>query len=164
MKLFVILSILILNLSGSIFAKQNPCVFCREEVLKKQSVFESQYFNVLVDYEPRVKGHLLIIPKRHMEKAHELVKEEWEELSTVIPKVVRVFSQYLGTDQYIILEKNGPKAFQQVPHVHFHLFPVSSQTWGEIFDIIPKQLNKDDLEKERAEFQSYFLIKSSPPS
>ncbi len=62
----------------------------------------------------------------------------------------------MHTDQYIVLEKNGPLAFQDVPHVHFHLLPITTQTWSEIVDIIPKQLSKEALEEEIASFRLYF--------
>ncbi len=140
-------------------ADAKPCAFCKQEIIENQSVFQSEYFHVLVDYAPRVRGHLLVVPKRHLVKANELSKEEWAELSTVIPKAVEIFSEVLHTDQYIILEKNGPRAFQDVPHVHFHLFPVTSQTWAEIFHILPQRLSKEDLGEEVALFRSYFFPK-----
>ncbi|HSW87393.1 MAG TPA: HIT family protein [Rhabdochlamydiaceae bacterium] len=132
------------------------CVFCRPKVITEESVLEGEHLRVLVDIEPRVKGHLLVVPKRHIAKAHELSKEEWEELSMILPKVVEVFSIYLGTEQYVIIEKNGPNAFQQIPHVHFQLIPVHSQQWADIFDIIPKRLSHEEIEKEVLTFRDYF--------
>ncbi|MDB2613805.1 HIT family protein [Chlamydiales bacterium] len=127
-----------------IFCESSKDPFCNFEIIENQSVFKTEYFNVLIDYEPNVRGHLLVIPKRHIVKAHELSKKEWEDLSNVIPKIVNVFSKFLHTDQYIILEKNGPQAFQTVPHVHFHLIPVHNQTWSEIFNIKPQRLNPEE--------------------
>jgi len=138
-------------------ARAKPCVFCNPEVIEAQSVFKTTHYVVLVDHEPRVKGHLLVVPKRHIARAHELTKEEWEELHLVIPKVVKVFSKVLNTDQYIILEKNGPKAFQQIPHVHFHLFPVTSQAWTAIFNIVPTRLSRADLKAQTTLYRSAFL-------
>lgn len=69
---------------------------------------------------------------------------------------MEVFTRVLHTDQYIILEKNGPDAFQDVPHVHFHLLPVTTQKWTEIFITDPKQLSKEELEEEIALFRLYF--------
>lgn len=155
MKSFVIWFFLIS--SKALFADSAICVFCNPRILETQSVFESEHFRVLVDYEPLVKGHLLVIPKRHMVKAHEMLSEEWKDLSTVMPKVIRVFSEYLDTDNYIILEKNGRDAFQDIPHVHFHLFPVTSQKWSQIFSILSrKQLRNSALEKEVSLFRNYF--------
>jgi histidine triad (HIT) family protein len=133
-----------------------PCAFCNSEIVKNQSVLETEYFNILLDYEPRVPGHLLVIPKRHLAKAQELSREEWSELSDIIPKAAKVFSEFLNTDDYIILEKNGRHAFQQVLHVHFHLYPVHSEKWSEIFDIVPEQLSREDLASQVDLFRNYF--------
>jgi diadenosine tetraphosphate (Ap4A) HIT family hydrolase len=156
MQILVTLAVFLLSFLNFNTADAKVCVFCRQNVVEHQQVYSTQYFNVLIDYEPRVEGHLLVIPKRHMAKAHELLPEEWEELSLIIPKIAKVFATHLYADDYIILEKNGPNAFQQVPHVHFHLFPVTTQKWGEIFDIVPDEMSKDDLKEEVTRFRSYF--------
>ena len=116
------------------------CIFCETEIVENQFVFESKHYNVVPNLEPRVEGHLLVIPKRNLSKARQLGKEEWEELAIIIPKAVKFFFESLNADQFIIFEKNGPTAFQPIPHLHFHLFPVTSQTWSEIFDIVPEIL------------------------
>ncbi len=135
---------------------ETPCVFCKPDILEKQSVFISKHFNVMPSYEPRTPGHLLVVPKRHVAKAHELSSDEWSELSVITTKIVQVFSKFLATDDYIILEKNGVQAFQDVLHVHFHFFPVRSVTWSSIFDVDPKKLSPQDLEDHVLLFQDYF--------
>lgn len=147
---------LVLLISSSKIAFAAYCVFCDPTLMEKESVFETELFRVIVDYEPRVKGHLLAIPKRHMPKAHLMSKEEWEELSIVIPKVAQVFTDFLGTDQYILLEKNGPRAFQDIPHVHFHLLPIHTETWKEIFDVVPKRMTNEEDEKAVKQFRDFF--------
>src|SRR5262245_43651091 len=123
----------------------NGCVFCKPEIIEKVSVYECQFFNVLLSHEPRVPGHLLVIPKRHVSKAHELSGDEWAELADIIPKITDIFSKSLETNDYIILQKNGRNALQQVPHVHFHLLPVHTETWSDIFDGPPNKLNQEAL-------------------
>jgi len=134
-----------------------PCVFCTQNIVQEQSVFEGRYFYVLLDHEPRVPGHLLVIPKRHVAKAHDLSQNEWSELSDLLPKIVAVFCEFLETEDYILLEKNGQQAFQQIPHVHFHLFPVHKESWSEIFDIVPAKLNREDLAYQILVFRNYFI-------
>lgn len=151
-----ILFLLTLLTLGAHAAQVKPCVFCNPEIIQAQSVYSTTHYVVLVDHEPRVKGHLLVVPKRHSARAHELTKEEWEELHLVIPKVVKVFTKVLHTDQYIILEKNGPNAFQQIPHVHFHLLPMTNQAWTAIFNIIPTRLNRAELEAQTTLYRSAF--------
>lgn len=157
MRTYILYFFLIIATSNTLFANSDACSFCKHKVMTTQSVFETPYFAVLVDHAPIVKGHLLVIPKRHIVKAHELYREEWEELSIIIPKIVNVFLERFNTDQYIILEKNGPNAFQHVPHVHFHLLPITSQRWSQIFSILTrKQLSHENLEKEVCLFRNYF--------
>lgn len=132
------------------------CPFCNQQVIENQYAFKSEYFYVMVDYAPRAKGHLIAVPKRHMMMLHELTQEEWTDLYIVVPKIVKFFSEYLSTDQYIVLEKNGPNAYQNVPHVHFHFFPVTDNKWSEIFDITPKVLNPQELKNEVNLIRSYF--------
>lgn len=138
------------------YLNADGCVFCTEEFIETQSAFTSEYFRICPTLRPQMKGHLLVIPKRHIVKAHELTQEEWAELSVIMPKIVEVFSTHLQTDQYIIFEKNGPKAFQHIPHVHFHLMPITSQTWDEIFNVLMKDLSPEDLKKDVDLFRSYF--------
>jgi diadenosine tetraphosphate (Ap4A) HIT family hydrolase len=152
MKIFI--TLFFLSFSQAIFA--TPCAFCNKDVIENQVVFEGDFLRVLVDYAPRVKGHLLIILKRHVVKAHEVSAKEWEELARIIPRVVRIFERVLNTNQYIILEKNGPRAYQSVPHVHFHILPIQSQSWNEIFNIEPHILSEEDLQNEINDFRNYF--------
>lgn len=145
--------ICLLSFFQTLFAQD--CPFCKREI-EKQEILETDSLRILVDYAPRVRGHLLIIPKRHVVKAHELSKEEWQEMGLLIPKIVRVFEKALNTNQYIILEKNGRNAFQTVPHVHFHLFPIHSQRWQDIFGVNPRILSEEEIQSEIEFFKFYF--------
>src|SRR5437660_6593576 len=86
-----------------LFAGQ--CPFCTLRILETQTVLETKNMRVLIDYAPVVKGHLLVVPKRHIVKAHEMTKDEWLELHELTPKIVKVFQKKFNTDQYLIIEK-----------------------------------------------------------
>jgi len=163
MKLFAASFLLFVHLSILSFAGQ--CPFCREEVQKKEQVFENQYFRILLDHAPIVRGHLLVVPKRHIMKADQLFKEEWDMLGLIIPKAVRVFQKAFGADQYIILEKNGPLSGQTVPHVHFHLVPIANSQMAEqvrtalfakFFDSSPQKLSEEETRKQVDLLRIYF--------
>lgn len=130
MKIPTILSSVFISFCTAVFA--DFCPFCQQAIVDNQSVFESESFHVLVDYKPRVKGHLLVIPKRHVVKAHELSEKEWCELSMIIPKVIRVFETYLGTNQYVILEKMVQKLSKRFHMFIFTSFP-SKIKHGEMY-------------------------------
>lgn len=124
------------------------CPFCNPTIIEEQSILQAKYFNVIVDYEARSPGHLLITTKRHIPAAQALTAEEWSEFAQILPKIVFLFENRFGTDQYVLLEKNGPNAFQEIPHVHFHLLPITTQTWQDVFDVWPKRLTPSEVQKE----------------
>ena len=143
----------------------SSCPFCSPDVIAKQTVFETQYFYVFVDYAPVIEGHLLAIPKRHIAFAQELSREEWGGLYDIIPKVVKVFERALHTNQYVLLQKNGPNAGQSVPHVHFHLIPIPSKKLADevktaFFEKIvahpPRRLEGQELENTINKYRQYF--------
>jgi diadenosine tetraphosphate (Ap4A) HIT family hydrolase len=142
----------------SLFATAQACPFCDSAVIERQFLMESDKLVVLLDIAPIVKGHLLIIPKRHVVKAHELTSEEWQELSEIMPRIVMLFKKALDTDQYIILEKNGPKAYQHIPHVHFHLLPIKSQVGLEIFQHTHKNLSNEEFESQLNAFRAHLHV------
>lgn len=132
------------------------CPFCDPKVIDSQLVLEGDHFYLLCDFQPRVEGHLLVVTKRHLAKAHELSSEEWKEFGTLLPKIVQVFSTHLGTDQYLLIEKNGRNAFQQIPHVHFHLLPIQNQTVEHFFGAKPRRLTAEELEQAVTTFWELF--------
>jgi len=141
------------------------CPFCNPGVISDQKVYENNLFYVLVDYAPVTEGHFLVIPKRHVVKAHELSQEEWQGLSNTIPKVVTIFQKALNTDQYIMLEKNGRFAGQMVPHVHFHLIPIPSEKLSEkikeslfakMYDRPQPKLNNEELQNTVNKYRKFF--------
>lgn len=141
------------------------CPFCNAGVIDKQLVFENQHLMVLHDNAPIIKGHLLIIPKRHVAKAHELSPEEWAQFAKTLPQVVNVFREALNTDQYLLLEKNGPYAGQTVSHAHFHAIPIPCHTiedsvkitlFSKMFNVAPSKLKDEELKEEVAFFRQCF--------
>ncbi len=132
------------------------CPFCRDSVIQSQRVYETEHFHVLIDYEPRVNGHLLAVTKRHIAMIDEMTQEEWSDLYQVVPRIAHVFAHKLGTNHYVVLEKNGKKAFQDVPHVHIHFFPIREEKWGDVFDIIPERLSPEKIAEEVSAFRELF--------
>jgi diadenosine tetraphosphate (Ap4A) HIT family hydrolase len=110
---------LFIGLSSSLIA----CPFCSEEVIERQKVYESPEALAILTYKPAAPGHMLIIPKRHVERFEGLQASEIAEMMEMIHKVDSAAKKIYGTSGSFIMEKNGPEAGQSVPHVHFHYIP-----------------------------------------
>jgi histidine triad (HIT) family protein len=105
------------------FGSSMDCAFCDSEVLNRQVFYRGRVAIGLVTYKPAVRGHVLVIPKRHVLSFHELTGEELSEIQEIVQRVHELEKELYGTSSYLLLQKNGQEAGQSVPHVHFHYLP-----------------------------------------
>ncbi len=148
---------------------ETSCAFCNPVVIQKQAVFESQNFWVLADYCPINFGHVLIVPKKHVQRLDEIDPQLGNELLTVHQRVSNAFHDLLKIDDTTIIEKNGPGAGQSVPHVHFHVIPTKEERWQlmahlRVFMRIlfgSRPASDEELEKVVTLYRDYFHWKAN---
>ncbi len=63
------------------------CVFCEINQEKNKVISESNDIIVILSNPALVKGHCLVIPKRHIEKISELNDKEKEEIFSELIKI-----------------------------------------------------------------------------
>jgi diadenosine tetraphosphate (Ap4A) HIT family hydrolase len=105
-----------------------PCPFCidnvrGQEVVRKQTLFQSRSWTVLFDHKPMTKGHLVIIPTAHRERRSEITPEENADLYEVFQRINTIYNRVFGYSNNITYEKNG----LGIPHFQIHVIPVSSK-------------------------------------
>ncbi|MBU6384007.1 MAG: HIT family protein [Verrucomicrobia bacterium] len=148
--------------------KQSGCAFCTANILERQTFYRGDKSLAILTHKPAVEGHVLIIPKRHVERFEELTPEEVAEMGETIKKVDAVVRRAFGTKGSVIVQKNGREAGQTVPHVHFHYLPASRGLALNFF-LSPWLKPKDSEQLMRlretlsAEFSKYDAIHASPP-
>lgn len=122
---FLCFSLLLFSLSYSFQGEKTyeKCPFCDQNVLNAQKFYEDELTIALYTHKPVFPGHVLVIPKRHVERFEELSEEEISHLFQTLLKVNQAVSKVFGTTAYLILQKNGREVGQSVPHVHFHYIP-----------------------------------------
>lgn len=106
-----------------ILSSQTDCAFCKQSVLDQQKFYEDDLVIALFNYKPALKGHSLIIPKRHVQSFEELTDEEALRITQIIKKVHKASKIVFGTSSYLLYQKNGKQVGQTVPHVHVHYVP-----------------------------------------
>lgn len=104
----------------------DKCVFCD---LRDKYILDKRGDVVLtVSLYPYVDGHLLIIPRRHIEKFRELNDEEWSDIHELIKIGFDVINKEFGIDNTNVLYREGGKSSgKSVGHLHLHVFPVTSE-------------------------------------
>jgi histidine triad (HIT) family protein len=120
------------------------CPFCAID--KSRVLKEGDYVRVILSNPRLMPGHLLVIPKRHVERISELKSEEQEELfRTVVEFQGKILSKLAsGCD---ISQHYRP--FQEddrlkVAHLHIHLQP--RKLFDELYE--NSQVYEKDLFKE----------------
>ena len=114
------------------------CAFCKLDPKRNKVIYEGKHVYVFPSNPRLVEGHLLVIPKRHIEKPSEMTAEERKELfDTVLAFQDKILAKIAkGCD---IRENYRP--FQneddlKVHHIHFHLIP--RELNDEIYDAYEK--------------------------
>jgi diadenosine tetraphosphate (Ap4A) HIT family hydrolase len=110
--------------SGPRGSVEKSCVFCNLSDKRDEVVLVSDYFVVKNDSFPIVTGHLLIIPKRHIESPIDLSNSEWEDMRFVIEEACLISkSKDNEITGFNIGINIGRDAGQTVDHMHVHIIP-----------------------------------------
>jgi diadenosine tetraphosphate (Ap4A) HIT family hydrolase len=94
--------------------------------IPSEIIFEDDLTLAFMDAFPVSEGHLLIIPKNHYEKFHDLP----EEVISVILNNLKTIALAARVSNYNLLQNNGKVAGQSVFHAHFHLIPRDTERVG----------------------------------
>jgi len=123
------------------------CIFCkisRGEIPTK-IITETKNSIAFLDAFPLTKGHTLVIPKNHHEKIQNMSVEENSDLFSTVHKVISRVDKLTGAT--LVAIHNGQGAGQEIPHVHVHLVPRSSDdSGGPIHCLFESTLNVSDSE------------------
>jgi ATP adenylyltransferase len=104
---------------------KQPCPFCNIHPERNLILRQTKSIAVLLSNPREMPGHLLVIPKRHVEKPSQLTASERKELfGTIILYQEKILSRISeGCD---ISQHHRPFQKQnnyKVDHLHFHLKP-----------------------------------------
>lgn len=81
-------------------------------------------------------GHLLVATRSHRIKVSDMTAQDGQSMGFWLPVLSRVVSKVTGVSDWNIVQNNGARAAQVVPHVHFHIIPrpesrpeIKSRSW-----------------------------------
>ena len=94
------------------------CPFCHQE-----SFIESEYCYARWDKYPVNKGHVLIIPKRHVKTWFDMTNAEQQDAMLLLENVRTLLDKELSPDGFNIGLNCGLAAGQTVMHAHMHVIP-----------------------------------------
>uniref|UniRef100_A0A7S4FW23 HIT domain-containing protein n=1 Tax=Eutreptiella gymnastica TaxID=73025 RepID=A0A7S4FW23_9EUGL len=98
--------------------------------IPSHKIYEDDLVYAFLDINPVAPGHTLVIPKKCYEFLHQVPEDTSAAIGRVLPKLAKAVMDATGIPDYNILQNNGSKAHQAVPHVHFHIIPKPSNEQG----------------------------------
>jgi|TARA_Y100000310_G_scaffold288435_1_gene314028 histidine triad (HIT) family protein len=99
----------------------DDCIFCKivKGEIPAEVFLANDDFIVILDANPKVEGHLLVIPKEHYDDFMDLPSGMYEKfLSTAKDAVEKI-----GAKDFNFVLNNGKLAGQVVGHLHLHVLP-----------------------------------------
>ena len=109
------------NIFAKILRGEIPCA----------KVYEDDKTLAFMDIMPQADGHTLVIPKEPAITLMDLSPESAAYTINIVQKVGSAIQKALGAEGIVLMQLNGSKAGQTVPHIHFHLIPSSIHELGK---------------------------------
>lgn len=117
------------------------CIFCKIVAgeIPSHKVYEDEMFLAFMDVFPRVKGHVLVIPKKHYRWVYDVPAfgQYWETARTVGHKVQKALDS-----KFISFITMG----EAVHHAHIHILPQSRDGIEGIKFTPVVEMTKEELE------------------
>jgi histidine triad (HIT) family protein len=106
-------------------ASAPDCPFCRIVAGKGEArfVWQDDLCVAFASIKPLQPGHLLLVPRQHVENLYGLPEDVGAHLLPVASKIGRAMKSALRADGLTLLQNNEKAAGQSVPHFHLHLIP-----------------------------------------
>ncbi len=101
------------------------CIFCK--ILQEDQpfkIYENEHFLSILDVNPLVPGHSLLIPKVHYRTAIEFPPEVSQIYLLSVRAVISILEANLEkVEGFTVCQSIGEAAYQTIPHGHSHIIP-----------------------------------------
>jgi len=99
------------------------CLFCdiAEHKMEAHIVSETEKTIAFLDIAPANEGHVLVIPKMHVDSIVDLPDEYVLALTAEARRMVNAFGKVYGAKGYGIMQNGGANC--EFGHFHLHVFP-----------------------------------------
>ncbi len=107
------------------------CVFCKiiKGEIPSQKVYEDGKMLVFKDIEPKVKVHLLAVPKKHFSFLSEMGEEEADTVKHMLSAIPDIANENGCGNGYRVVINQGADAGQTVFHLHMHIMGGEILPW-----------------------------------
>lgn len=130
------------------------CLFCDIADHSKKALIVDETKNTItfLDINPANEGHVLIIPKMHVDTILDLPDEYVLEIIGVSRKIIRAYETVYNAKGYGVMQNGGENC--EFGHFHFHVFPrLSNDGFDWIYPKGEKEVSEQVAQKLRAHIE-----------
>ncbi|KAG9447174.1 hypothetical protein H6P81_013302 [Aristolochia fimbriata] len=127
---------------------ENGCVFCM--IVRGESpalkLYEDDVCLCILDLNPLIHGHSLIIPKSHFSCLEATPPSVVAAMCSKVPFLSKAIMKATECDAFNLLVNNGSAAGQVIFHTHLHIVPrkATDRLWtSHSFRRIPLKMNQE---------------------
>lgn len=104
---------------------KEKCIFCHiaNGRVESRKVYEDDLVVAVLDINPAVPGHILVIPKEHIAVMPQMSRALIDRLGAVAKKLSLMMLKNLGAEGTTVFIANGMAAGQRAPHFMMHVIP-----------------------------------------
>lgn len=101
------------------------CTFCdiANETRSASVVYADELTMAFIDIRQFHSGHTLVIPRGHVSDIRHLDETTGAAVMATLIRVTRAVDAAFPSEGMSLWHSIGPAAFQEVPHLHFHIHP-----------------------------------------
>jgi histidine triad (HIT) family protein len=103
----------------------NECVFC--EIMAGRApadvVYEDDLIIALIDPRQHHPGHVLVIPRLHVNDVRQLDPNTGAALMAALIAITAAVGRAFPNEGMSLWHSIGPAAYQEIPHMHVHVHP-----------------------------------------
>ncbi len=111
------------------------CIFCKIVAgqIKANVVLDDQRVMAFRDVNPKAPVHILIIPKKHIERFSVMPESDLDLLADIQRAVKKIAAQEKISEKgFRLITNNGKDAGQTVDHMHFHMLGGKAMSWQPV--------------------------------
>ena len=128
------------------------CHFCDiadHSFTEAHIVDETEKTITFLDIAPANEGHVLIIPKMHVDSIVDLPDEYVMDIIGVSRRIIKAFGSVYGAKGYGVMQNGGANC--EFGHFHFHVFPrFENDGYDWIYPIGKKEVSEKVAERIRS--------------
>jgi histidine triad (HIT) family protein len=101
------------------------CPFCKitEDRSDSVVVFEDDDILAIMDKYPATPGHMLVLPKKHIETIYEMPAGLGAHIMSTAVLMAKMIKEKLAPDGLNLIQSSERAAGQTIPHFHLHIVP-----------------------------------------